>query len=385
MLEDIKSPFEGLCIDLVYLSDRLICFFFLKITEIDLGKIVRTHVLRTMGTNSINQKEFRQILDRYVKGICTPEEQKLVEKWYEEVGTGSHLLIDDRQHREMEGRMWNRIAPHSLIKSQKRVSYWKVSALAASILLILALFVLLRPASISTSESLTSLSDFETTISNDGKSPKLFSLEDGSKITLQPNSQLHYSRPFKKDKREVKLIGSAFFEVAHDKQRPFLVYSKDVVTKVLGTSFAINADENDQAVTVSVRTGRVFVSRSSDKKSSAHTREEAILTPNQKAVFDLSKNELTTTLADDPQPVISEAEVKSMNFEDERVPVILQDLEKIYGVEISFDETILRSCVLTTVFSDESLYERLRIICKAIDGTFETQGTTIILQSRGCI
>src|SRR6478609_8766272 len=164
-----------------------------------------------MGTNSINQKEFGQILDRYVKGICTPEEQKLVEKWYEEVGSGSHLLVDDRQHQEIEARMWNRIAPRSFNKSQKNVSYWKVSALAASILIAVTLFFVLKPSSSTISESLTALSDFETTISNDGKVPKIVSLEDGSKITLQPNSQLLYSGPFKKDKREVKLIGSAFF------------------------------------------------------------------------------------------------------------------------------------------------------------------------------
>ncbi|HEY5825248.1 MAG TPA: FecR domain-containing protein [Cyclobacteriaceae bacterium] len=335
-----------------------------------------------MGT--IKQKEFGQILDRYIKGICTLEEQKLVEKWYEEVGAGSHLLIDDRQHQQIESRMWNRIAPHSFNKSQKRVSYWKVSALAASILLAVTLFIALKPSLSTIPESLGALTDFETAISNDGKSPKLFSLEDGSKITLQPNSQLLYSSPFKKDKREVKLIGSAFFEVAHDAQRPFLVYTKDVVTKVLGTSFTINAHEQDKAVTVSVKTGRVFVSRPTHKILSGHATEEAILTPNQKAVFDLNKNELVTTLADDPQPVISEEEVKAMKFDDVRVAVILQDLEKIYGVKISFDENILRSCVITTVFSDESLYDRLRIICKAIDGTFETQGTTIILQSHGC-
>ena len=337
-----------------------------------------------MGANSIRQKEFRQLLDKYVKGICTPEEQKLVEKWYEEVGTGSHLLMDDRQHQQIEARIWGKIAPPSFNKSQKIISYWKVSALAASILLTVSLFILFKPSSLPASEPLTALHNFERKISNDGKFSKVFSLEDGSKITLQPNSQLFYSRPFKKNKREVRLIGSAFFEVAHDAQRPFLVYTKDVVTKVLGTSFTINAPQQDKAVTVSVKTGRVFVSRPASKISSSHTREEAILTPNQKAVFDLSKNELTTTLADDPQPVISEEEVKTMKFEEERVAVILQDLEKIYGVEISFDENILRSCVLTTVFSDESLYDRLRIICKAIDGTFETQGTTIILQSHGC-
>jgi transmembrane sensor len=339
-----------------------------------------------MGKNPIQQKEFRQMLEKYSTGLCTAEEQKLIEKWYEEIGKGNRLLLDDRQHQLIEARMWNNIAPHSLNFQRKNFSYRKMSAVAASLLILATVvFLFFKPSPVIKHESLTTIEsdEFQMKFSNEEMISKQISLEDGSIITLQPQSQLLYSKHFKRDKREVKLIGAAFFEIAHDTRRPFLVYTKDVITKVLGTSFTIDA-QKDKAITVSVKTGRVSVSRAMQRKGSGQITEEAILIPNQKAVFDLDNDKLMTTLADDPKPVLSNEEIREMNFEEERVPIILRELEKMYGVEISFDETILRSCVLTTVFSDENLYDRLKIICRAIDGTFETQGTKIILQSHGC-
>jgi transmembrane sensor len=335
-----------------------------------------------MDANSLSQKEFKLILEKYLNGICTPQEQKLVEDWYEKIGSGNHFLLDDRQHQQIETRLWNKLASQSPHKANKKTSYWRAAALAASLLLTVVLFLLFKPSPPSASTFLSKAADFQMKLSNEGAVPKQFLLEDGSSILLQPNSQLLYTKPFKSDKREVKLIGAAFFDIAHDEKRPFLVYAKDVVTKVLGTSFTIDAHQKDAAITVSVKTGRVFVSRPGQNTTTGN--KEAILRPNQKAVFDLTKNELTTTLTDDPKPVLSNPDMKAMNFEEERVSVILRDLEKMYGVEISFDENILRACVLTTEFSEENLYDRLKIICKAIDGTFEIRETKIVLQSHGC-
>ena len=86
-------------------------------------------------------------------------------------------------------------------------------------------------------------------------------------------------------KREVHLEGEAFFEVAHDTLRPFFVYTGNITTKVLGTSFTVSAREN--VVFVEVKTGRVSVTQTTQKSASPrHTlTEEIILTPNQKAVY----------------------------------------------------------------------------------------------------
>ena len=54
------------------------------------------------------------------------------------------------------------------------------------------------------------------------------------KLLLEPKSELRYDSDFGKEKREVFLTGEAFFEVAKDMQKPFLIYTGKLVTKVVG-------------------------------------------------------------------------------------------------------------------------------------------------------
>ena len=70
---------------------------------------------------------------------------------------------------------------------------------------------------------------------------KTIQLPDGSVVMLSASAQLSYTKEFGKDStREVWLSGGeAFFKVAKNPEKPFLVYCGEVVTKVLGTSFNI--------------------------------------------------------------------------------------------------------------------------------------------------
>jgi len=340
-----------------------------------------------MSEDSHQRNEFKRMLDRYAAGTCSADEKKLVEQWYEGIGAGNRLLVNDLQRQQIEARLWKKIAINSAAKPAAKRQWARIAATVSVLALAAASAFFIHRSQRNTMASATSLvtENYTMQASNEGSTIKTIVLEDGTTVILQPHSYLLYS-DFKPEKREVKLIGAAFFEVSHDQRRPFLVYSKDVITRVLGTSFSIDAHQDDAAIIVSVKTGRVSVSRPSASTSSNHTDPgEVILTPNQKAIFDLNQNKLTTTLTDNPQPIQrTEEGPVEMNFDEEQVIVILHRLEEVYGVRISFDEQLLESCVLTTVFSGESLYERLKIICKAIGGTFETKGTSIIIQSRGC-
>lgn len=82
-------------------------------------------------------------------------------------------------------------------------------------------------------------------------------LEDGSVVTLGANSSLKFPSKFEASHRDVSLEGEAFFEIAKNPKRPFTVQSGKVYTRVLGTSFKINAFKKD--VEVSVATGSVSV------------------------------------------------------------------------------------------------------------------------------
>src|SRR5690606_1488289 len=106
-------------------------------------------------------------------------------------------------------------------------------------------------------------------------------LSDGSQVWLNESSTIRYPEHFEKDKREVLLSGEACFDVGPDKKRPFVVKTSKVTTRVLGTSFNVNAYQKEPQTKVTVETGRVAVSLAGDQKEQ---REVAQLTPQQELV-----------------------------------------------------------------------------------------------------
>ncbi len=105
-------------------------------------------------------------------------------------------------------------------------------------------------------------------------------LLDGTRLVLGPASRLRLSRQFGVT-REVYLEGEAFFQVAHDSTRPFIVHAANAVTRVLGTEFSVRAYPDDREVEVVVKTGKVALRRSSSLPADAATSLGAILTKGQ--------------------------------------------------------------------------------------------------------
>lgn len=222
-------------------------------------------------------------------------------------------------------------------------------------------------------------------INNSDQALKI-SLSDGSEITLQPKSKLSYPETFAPDRREVYLSGEGFFDIAKNPDRPFLVYAGEIVTKVLGTSFSVKAYDTDPNLVVQVRTGKVHVlPRKVKKDSSLKQAEGAILTPNQMAIYTRSSDKLIKTLVNEPVIVkASHTKFSDFNFYNAPVPEVLRTLEKGYGVTIVFDEELLARCTLTAPLENESLYEKLNLICKVIRASYEVVDAQIIISSKGC-
>lgn len=95
------------------------------------------------------------------------------------------------------------------------------------------------------------------TIVQDAPQPEQITLEDGTLVWLSNGSQLQYTSPFLGDSRTVRLSGEAYFDVAHDPERPFTIQTGSVETWVLGTSFNLKAIPGDSIVELALITGRV--------------------------------------------------------------------------------------------------------------------------------
>ena len=213
--------------------------------------------------------------------------------------------------------------------------------------------------------------------------PRRVDLPDGSTVTLQPNSRLRYDKAFRQDTRTVTLSGQAFFDITHNPKRPFLVFTEDVVTRVLGTSFTVTTRQNQPAI-VSVRTGQVAVyTRRAFAQASHQPRAALLLMPNQQATFDKTADRLTKKLVAQPLPIPTRLP-NALNFENRPVTEVIAELERIYGVRIVCDHELLSQCRVTVLLENEPLFDQLSLLCKLIDGHYQIADTTIVLTASGC-
>ena len=148
-------------------------------------------------------------------------------------------------------RMWENIQKATVQKRRRRSYRWVVAASIA----ILVLFggYLFLTQQVPAAEAIVT-----TTYPHD---IRLLRLPDGSRVWVNQNTEIAYLSEFAGDTREVTLSGEAFFEVAKDPEKPFIITSGAVRTTVLGTSFNIEAYAG-KAIEVSVRSGLVKVQAS---------------------------------------------------------------------------------------------------------------------------
>lgn len=278
------------------------------------------------------------------------------------------------------------------IGSAKRFIFWLS---AASIVLVFGWFasIKLMDKSVVTYDTLVQNSMSETgeiyEKENRTQDVLLMNLPDGSSILLQPNAKLSYSpNKFNKQTREVILSGDAFFEVKKDKSKPFVVYANNLITKVLGTSFTIKANPETSKTKVFVKTGKVAVFTRKDegqfKKIETAKLEGFVLQPNQQIT--LNKGEMLhfKPLDIKVEELTLPIQTLSFSFEDTPVVEVLEQLKMAYNVPINYNKASLAKCNLTAHLSDEPLLEKVKLLCFALDATYEESDGEITIKSRGC-
>jgi transmembrane sensor len=224
---------------------------------------------------------------------------------------------------------------------------------------------------------------------NTGEGTIRIHLADCTVVYLEKNSRLRYKEAYAgAPSRDVFLTGKAFFKVAKNPRQPFLVHTNEVVTKVLGTSFSVEAFNNQKNITVAVTSGKVSVFSpkkvnvaSDDVKSEV---DGVVLLPNQQVVYQRDQESFEKTLIETPAVLLPTLTTSSFNFENTALPEVFHVLEDAYGVEIIFDEKAMKTCFITAPLGSEPLFEKLRIICRTIGANYEIIDTKVVINSSGC-
>ena len=222
--------------------------------------------------------------------------------------------------------------------------------------------------------------------------PGVVRLPDNSTVILKPGGKLSYNSRFDKQVREVYLDGEAFFEVAKDVKRPFIVHTNELITKVLGTSFSVKAYENAKEFQVTVNTGKVSVFPKKDntdyslssKSLEVDAENGIVLTPNQEVTFYRNKTKLVTRKLPQPAALSNEATERKFNFVETPFSEVIAEISKAYDIKISYDKEKMGNCPLTASLSKQQLYEKLGLICQAVEASYRIENGEIIINGKGC-
>lgn len=178
-------------------------------------------------------------------------------------------------------------------------------------------------------------------------------LQDGTEVWLNAKSRLTYPAHFTGDSRKVAIEGEAFFKVAKDPSRPFIVSTHDVDMKVLGTQFNVCSYPENEYVQTSLLEGSVCVFFP-DKEN-----EGIILNPDQQVTVSNGKMKV--------EPIRLKEHFLWRDgiyaFENEPLTDILKKLELYYDVKIVVKNTSLFKGTYTGKFRQrDSLDDVFRVL-----------------------
>lgn len=177
-------------------------------------------------------------------------------------------------------------------------------------------------------------------------------LPDGSKVWLNSQSKLSYSADFNVSQRELLLEGEAYFDVAHNPAKPFIVKTKDMSVEALGTAFSVKAYAEDNNVTSILMQGKVRVTTPVG---------ENILLPNERIQYDKLKQKVIKT------KVVNATNFAGwmndeLRFEDESLLEIANSIQRMYNVNIVFANEKSKSYHFTGTVPNDNLESVLKMI-----------------------
>lgn len=244
-------------------------------------------------------------------------------------------------------------------RKQRRIPF-TIMAIAASITLLIGVYLFLRPQPAKNIEIASSGNHI---------------LPDSSIVASGNGTELAYSPDFSTDRTVTLKCGQAFFEVKHDSMRPFTVNLPNASVRVLGTSFNLKIDSLTGYSTLTVTTGRVHASATANKDS-------RILNAGESMTFSA-----TGHIATEPEPAGgNELSWKTGRLVFASAPMddVVHAINNHFGSDIMLEGHALDSCRLNATFTQPELPKILDMLKIAFDIQLIEKNGKLILRGPGC-
>lgn len=371
----------------------------------------------------MNREQALDLLIKYNKGLASQKETRLLERWYIQESKLQSTTPEELDYTQIQIEIWEKIKG---LKQPKEKLLWPRMVVAASVILLLSAatyFLMdyqrpqvlaiaqaakLAPGSIKAtltlangreillsgarngklsqqgSSSVTKLIEgriaynvnqqsFDPkTIYNTMTTPRAgqysLILADGTKVWLNAASSIRYPTAFTGIDRQVELNGEAYFEVAHNRAKPFKVKSGGQVVEVLGTHFNINSYSDESSVKTDLLEGSVKISANA---------KTMLLRPGQESVF--SRSEILVQQANTQAAIAWKNGIFSFNHAE--LPTVMREIARWYDLEVSYEGAVPAASITGTVDRNVNASQFFQIL-KDLDIHFKIRGKRITIMEK---
>lgn len=302
------------------------------------------------------QNKFKHFLNKYLLGTANSTEKKVVEDFSDNLQRRPLIELKIiQENSKLRSSIYNSIKYKT--RERKRRKNYRLLSIVFSLLLVVGLTIYQKNISVNNQE---------LTYSTSNELAKHIILPDGTAVTLSSNSTLIVSNEFNQSNREIKLLGEAYFQVAKDASRPFIISSDNFETQVLGTSFWVKPN------IVEVSTGRVKVSNLLDREN------YVILTADEKAL--LKDHRLYKNTIDVFSCISSTSSYLMMN--NITLTQWKQIIEKEFDIQIHFLEDIISTKeFIQADFRNSTLADIVQSVSYMYGFDYKYENKTIIINN----
>lgn len=340
--------------------------------------------------------DIEELIVRYLQQEISEDELRALNAWLElsaenkayffqlksisDLSTHTSLLNEDEKEnswQKMHIRL--RSASARTASKEKEIKLWHAVLKYAAIVLIV-LSVGWKTGEFSKerelSESITKEVAYNEIRVDKGGRANTVILSDGTKVVLNAGTTFKYPTAFCSKDRQVFLNGEAYFEVAKNTEKPFIVKLKSQQITVLGTVFNIEAYESESYSIVTLLSGSVALEAFNE---AGESMSRMFLKPNQSACSD---NQTGSVSLKNVDVNFANAWLRGeYKFKDEPFSSIARRLENYYGIKIHMEDENLNHVKYTGTFSlDQSIQEVLRIIDYEKRFLFKRLGKDIFIE-----
>ncbi|MEI7660897.1 MAG: FecR domain-containing protein [Bacteroidota bacterium] len=344
-----------------------------------------------------NSTYYIDLITRYLNGEATPGDIRELENWVNvdsgnrEIFSEYHqtwkvlgkaksdlpgeidqawLQIHSRIHgidlKEQKTRPILQVKKSSILKAQSSLFIsWSLRIAAVLLVAVIPAYFLYRYMAAPSETQLAA-----------GNSVAEYTLPDGTVVTLNAGATLAYPSRFEGSSRNVKLQGEAWFEVARDQAKPFIIAAANVRIRVVGTSFFVNTRSWNNASEIILQTGKVKVYYA-DKPE-----KMAFLLPGDRAELPSGSYDISKTSNQDQNFLAWKT--RHLVFCNTPLNEVAALLTRVYHTSIRISGDRLSECRITTTFDKQSLESVVNVLKATLDLQVRNTGAGIEISGRGC-